>query len=116
MFGKSETGKNNRQDQTDYYCQNREDNSEDRPLNEESGHSQCRTTRFVLVLVLESLRAECWSTGVWEYCAFSVGIGSIPMQNSEQLVESPRISLLGLYRTLRLPFSWLNQLVVAHFL
>jgi hypothetical protein len=27
--------------------------------------------RFVLVLVLDSLRAECWSTGVSEYCAFS---------------------------------------------
>ena len=27
--------------------------------------------RFVLVLVLDSLRAECWSIGVSEYCAFS---------------------------------------------
>ena len=26
---------------------------------------------LVLVLVLDSLRAECWSTGVSEYCAFS---------------------------------------------
>jgi hypothetical protein len=25
----------------------------------------------VVVLVLDSLRAECWSTGVSEYCAFS---------------------------------------------
>jgi hypothetical protein len=36
---------------------------------------------LVLVLVLESWRAECWSTGVSEYCAFSelyptnVGLG-----------------------------------------
>jgi hypothetical protein len=27
--------------------------------------------RFVLVLILDSLRAECWSAGVSEYCAFS---------------------------------------------
>jgi hypothetical protein len=26
---------------------------------------------LVVVLVLDSLRAECWSTGVSEYCAFS---------------------------------------------
>src|SRR5260370_42544622 len=30
-----------------------------------------RRSAFVLVLVLESWRAECWSTGVSEYCAFS---------------------------------------------
>src|ERR1700726_4569898 len=38
-------------------------------------NSDALVRRFVLVLVvvlvLESWRAECWSTGVSEYCAFS---------------------------------------------
>jgi hypothetical protein len=36
------------------------------------GHlSVALVRRFVLVLVLDSLWAECWSTGASEYCAFS---------------------------------------------
>jgi hypothetical protein len=57
------------------------------------------TRRFVLVLVLESGRAECWSVGVLEYCAKSElhlrsGLG-MPTPGNHLLPPLPGGSSLG---------------------
>jgi hypothetical protein len=54
---------------------------------------------LVVVLVLDSLRAECWSTGVSEYCAFSelhpAAAGLEVLSGHLLLSTKPRVKTLG---------------------